>query len=272
MRGQAELNRAGSCCTGKERDAESGNDYFGARYYASAMGRFMSPDWSAKVMPVPYAKLDDPQSLNLYAYVGNNPLDRTDPTGHYMDTCGGGDKKCEKGVDKFEKQRQKDLQSKDPRVRAGAAAWGNRGDDNHVNVKFDTQSNVDKAAGTQPGYTTQAFVAPGVNSSGKDVVNATFSESLSGSDLGQTLAHEGTHVNDDMNFLNSFNPATGQYDAAKNFYHGDTEFKAFEAGAGVKPYKEFQVGPKGYQQLNDYINKAYPNANDLVFDQGAYPQ
>jgi RHS repeat-associated protein len=30
--------------TGKERDQESGNDYFSARYYASAMGRFMSPD------------------------------------------------------------------------------------------------------------------------------------------------------------------------------------------------------------------------------------
>src|ERR1700726_1320401 len=59
--------------TGKERDAESGNDYFGARYYSSAMGRWLSPDWSAKVMPVPYAKLGDPQTLNLYAYVGNNP-------------------------------------------------------------------------------------------------------------------------------------------------------------------------------------------------------
>ena len=31
--------------TGKERDTESGNDYFEARYYSSAMGRFMSPDW-----------------------------------------------------------------------------------------------------------------------------------------------------------------------------------------------------------------------------------
>ncbi|MGA9671014.1 MAG: RHS repeat-associated core domain-containing protein [Terracidiphilus sp.] len=30
--------------TGKERDTESGNDYFEARYYSSAMGRFMSPD------------------------------------------------------------------------------------------------------------------------------------------------------------------------------------------------------------------------------------
>ena len=68
--------------TGKERDAESGNDYFGARYYASSMGRFLSPDWSAKEEPVPYATMDDPQSLNLYAYVRNNPLSNTDADGH----------------------------------------------------------------------------------------------------------------------------------------------------------------------------------------------
>jgi RHS repeat-associated protein len=68
--------------TGKERDAESGLDYFGARYYASNMGRWMSPDWAAKAEPVPYAKLDDPQSLNLYSYVGNNPLSRADADGH----------------------------------------------------------------------------------------------------------------------------------------------------------------------------------------------
>ena len=30
--------------TGKERDAESGLDYFGARYMSSSMGRFMSPN------------------------------------------------------------------------------------------------------------------------------------------------------------------------------------------------------------------------------------
>ena len=72
--------------TGKERDAESGLDYFGARYYASSMGRFMSPDWAAQAQPVPYAKLDNPQSLNLYSYVYNNPLSKADPDGH--DTCG----------------------------------------------------------------------------------------------------------------------------------------------------------------------------------------
>jgi RHS repeat-associated protein len=76
--------------TGKERDTESGNDYFPARYYSSAMGRWLSPDWSAKVAPVPYAKLDNPQSLNLYSYMLNNPLSGFDPDGH-AGTCGGSD-------------------------------------------------------------------------------------------------------------------------------------------------------------------------------------
>jgi RHS repeat-associated protein len=68
--------------TGKERDSESGLDYFGARYYGSALGRFTSPDWSSAPQPVPYANLRDPQTLNLYAYVGNNPLARADLDGH----------------------------------------------------------------------------------------------------------------------------------------------------------------------------------------------
>jgi RHS repeat-associated protein len=54
--------------TGKERDAESGLDYFGARYNASTLGRFMTPDWAARPTTVPYAVFGDPQSLNLYAY------------------------------------------------------------------------------------------------------------------------------------------------------------------------------------------------------------
>ena len=82
FRAALHLERIRSRYTGKERDTESGNDYFGARYYSSAMGRFMSPDWSAQEEPVPYAKLDNPQTLNLYSYVENNPLTSTDPTGH----------------------------------------------------------------------------------------------------------------------------------------------------------------------------------------------
>lgn len=46
----------------------------------------MSPDWSAKEQPVPYATFDDPQSLNLYSYVRNNPLSKADADGH-CDWC-----------------------------------------------------------------------------------------------------------------------------------------------------------------------------------------
>ncbi|HET9309111.1 MAG TPA: RHS repeat-associated core domain-containing protein, partial [Candidatus Sulfotelmatobacter sp.] len=68
--------------TGKEHDAESNLDMFGARYYASTMGRFMTPDWAARPTAVPYASFGNPQSLNLYAYTKNNPTTLTDPNGH----------------------------------------------------------------------------------------------------------------------------------------------------------------------------------------------
>ncbi len=68
--------------TSKERDAESGLDMFGARYYGSSLGRFMTPDWAAKPTAVPYAQFGNPQSLNLYSYVDNNPLSRVDLDGH----------------------------------------------------------------------------------------------------------------------------------------------------------------------------------------------
>ena len=68
--------------TGKERDGESGFDNFGARYYSSALGRFVVPDWAAKPTTVPYATFGNPQSLNLYSYVKNSPEALDDPDGH----------------------------------------------------------------------------------------------------------------------------------------------------------------------------------------------
>jgi hypothetical protein len=46
----------------------------------------MSPDWASKPTEVPYANFGDPQSLNLYGYVGNNPLSKADKDG-YCPTC-----------------------------------------------------------------------------------------------------------------------------------------------------------------------------------------
>jgi RHS repeat-associated protein len=71
---------------GKERGeaSEGGLDYFGARYYSSVLGRWMTPDWSTTSSSVPYARFTDPQSLNLYNYVTDDPLSRTDVDGHFQ--------------------------------------------------------------------------------------------------------------------------------------------------------------------------------------------
>ncbi len=81
--------------TSKERDSETGLDYFLARYYSSVQGRFTSPDEfaggpdelfdfaaAASENPTFYAELDNPQSLNKYQYTYNNPVNMVDADGH----------------------------------------------------------------------------------------------------------------------------------------------------------------------------------------------
>ncbi|MCZ2074055.1 MAG: RHS repeat-associated core domain-containing protein, partial [Bryobacterales bacterium] len=64
--------------TGKERDGETGLDYFGARYYSGAQGRWTSPD----LINLTWDRLGNPSNtLNKYVYAANNPLKFTDPDG-----------------------------------------------------------------------------------------------------------------------------------------------------------------------------------------------
>jgi len=69
--------------TGKERDEETGWDYFGARYYEASLARFTAID--------PVTTFDenrvDPQRWNRYAYVRNNPMRYVDPDGEVIDTA-----------------------------------------------------------------------------------------------------------------------------------------------------------------------------------------
>ena len=71
--------------TAKERDLETGLDYFEARYFSSAQGRFNSAD-----APLVDQWETNPQSWNLYAYGRNNPLRFADPSGQKcVDTSNG---------------------------------------------------------------------------------------------------------------------------------------------------------------------------------------
>ncbi len=61
--------------TGQEDDSDIGLYYYNARYYDSVLGRFISPDSIV-------TNANNPQDLNRYVYVSNNPINRIDPSGH----------------------------------------------------------------------------------------------------------------------------------------------------------------------------------------------
>ena len=96
--------------TGKERDTESGLDYFGARYYGSSMGRFMSPDLG-NISAIFH--MDDPQSWNGYSYAHNNPLTFTDPTGDAYTVCHANGQNCTQGISDqtFDSEKAQDIQN-----------------------------------------------------------------------------------------------------------------------------------------------------------------
>jgi RHS repeat-associated protein len=76
-RSGARLRKPCAFLTGKERDSESANDYFGARYYFAGNARWLSVDAVA-------GRVKRPQTLNRYAYVTNDPVNFSDPDGNLM--------------------------------------------------------------------------------------------------------------------------------------------------------------------------------------------
>lgn len=61
--------------TGQEFDADSALYHLGSRFYDPVLGRFISAD---SMVP----GTNNPQNFNRYAYVNNNPLRYSDPSGH----------------------------------------------------------------------------------------------------------------------------------------------------------------------------------------------
>ncbi len=211
--------------TGKERDTESGLDNFGKRYNASSMGRFMTPD----PVGIMKQKLLDPQQWNMYAYVRNNPLRFVDPTGMYLAGCGSGVKNCDKQIQNLDKSLQNALKSKDLNVVKAAQSYGKLGDANGVNVSL--VKVVDPDHPNVTGKTTDVGKTGGytVDPATGKVQQATqvdIRAGMGGSQLEETAVHEGVHVEDRANFVNSITTPT-TFDRSLNITGRQSERNAY---------------------------------------------
>jgi RHS repeat-associated protein len=258
------LNTSGLHFTGKERDAESGNDYFGARYYASTMGRFLSPDWSAKVYPVPYAKLDNPQTLNLYAYVGNNPMNRFDPDGHYSCDTKNHGAECGKIKDALAIVQKADSALKEGskergRLDAVLKFYGSENDGKGPSVQFADLSQDHAVGETQTvnGKTTITFDTKALGDYGQ-------------AGKGEEVAHEGTHGMDDHSNRGPVaNPFWKFYDYEYRAYQSESYV---DKGLGVRTESDgdrpvWAPGMSYGDHVQNMTRNAYSNAQADCGDQ-----
>jgi RHS repeat-associated protein len=181
--------------TGKERDAETGLDYFEARYFSSAQGRFTSTD---PVISGPH-KLNDPQNWNLYVYARNNPLRFTDPTGEII----------EEQIDDEYKKRYERWKKDYLSTAAGRRQWDRYANDPNftLTITFDKAKKQGAEAGNyqwdSSGNLTAATITlgPKLDSGFPSSVSYPITSSLQGANVSGTIlavtkfAHEFGHVN-----------------------------------------------------------------------------
>jgi RHS repeat-associated protein len=221
--------------TQKDRDNETGLDYFGARYYGSTQGRFTSPD-----PLLSSGTIFDPQSWNRYAYASNNPLNFIDPTGLYdWSVKLGGSATDQDLINRAnaiqdEKERKKALDnaykiidqrnqfrealaglealtqggtltaSQQYALANSVTAYGKEGDGNKVIV----------------GYAKQA-TGTGAFTDGRDAygfIFVSFDPGHKGKDLIIDVAHEGSHVADWQAFNWGANDDFTQYETEQRAY------------------------------------------------------
>jgi len=197
--------------TGKERDAESGLDYFGARYFSGAQGRFTSPD------PLLNAgRPDNPQTWNKYAYTLNNPLKYTDPTGLYewSQKCGDDDAQCQANRQQFRDalatirnaaNQYEEGSDERNKLEAVLDKYGDEGEKNKVSIKFGEAGGFPAKESTSLfGKKTITFDMKMLGDSfrNSNSINPDYKPSIG---WGEVVAHEGAHMLDRFAFGNPVN-------------------------------------------------------------------
>jgi len=252
----------GPLFTGKERDPESGNDYFGARYYNSATGRFLSPD------PGPNVK-QDPQAWNRYVYSRNNPMKYIDPTGKYIVVAAAMQQQVQQYISTMLRNPQ-------------GAATINSMAGSRLPVSFDTGALpvVHNGNGTMNVTAGQTSPVPGTNSPGGlagvgvtlDNANiSTVAHATGKSDFAVGLdafAHEDQHVTDELSAgtLQGAAAAGANGDAPTEPGAGNTTGGTAEARA------EQIMGALGAAGQSYQPDPAYDADASAIIQQGAEQQ
>ena len=241
--------------TGKERDGETGLDYFGARYMSAAMGRFTSPD-----PLLSSGRPDNPQSWNRFSCVLNNPLRYTDPLGLYVwDRSLGGDTTDDEVRKSFAKKqanqiigRRNDIRNalaagakiKDSLVQVAIAAYGAERNANGVSVAMG-KLDGDTAAQVGPGNPPLIASADGQSITANMIVTFDFSKVSGVNDLVVNAAHEGQHMVDRQKFAAGANDPNA-FDGPRNLTTYQTEVNAYTTGAApfgaLNPNSGYVVG------------------------------
>jgi RHS repeat-associated protein len=213
--------------TSKERDVETGLDYFGARYYASTQGRFTGTD-----PLLSSGRLEDPQTWNRYSYTLNNPLCLLDPTGMFTISSSVKDQTDRDKIIEAYNKLNEALTKLKPGSKAyksierSLARLGKPGEANGVVVTIGKLSSQHTGGETDPRRIDKGIVTITLNSDN-------FS-TRSTEEVASTLGHEGVHADDDFNLW----AKTGSMSAFSKIYNSNafvyqTEYDAFFASAGV---------------------------------------
>lgn len=224
--------------TGKERDPETGLDYFEARYYRASPGRFT-------VVDAVGGHLEDPQSLNAYAYARNNPLRYTDSSGlDFYLSCAQGSGNCQgvNGSNGALVQGTTDVNGMfNPTVITSASlaspASGNTAVVNAGGVLITTGAGT-SASRTSQGIFINGTPAADIAGDPKAAGWSSFSFHITSSDLSHGVLAEGSAV-----------------------YHG----KEADLASVLK-----RMGAFAY--VEDFVNPYHPGATNLRFSKGAHPE
>jgi RHS repeat-associated protein len=210
--------------TQKERDIETGLDFFGARYYGSLQARFTSPD-----PLLSSGHLEDPQTWNRYSYTLNNPLCFVDPTGLFTINSKLSHEQQEQIIAAYDA-----LKAALGKLEVGSKAYdnlerslnklGKPGEANGVQVTIGKTVDPRAAGETNP------------NNIGKGTITITFNENkFSGESVqsrAATLGHEGVHADDAANVF-AGSKSMAAFFRTWESYRYQTEYDAHFIDAGI---------------------------------------